>query len=356
MVGASNPMTAGGLDHGGRTGRPDVAMFATQTYGAADPNEYVSLIRGGRVELIVAQRGVFDASLTQVDLGKLWMQRGRESRPLTFRVVTAADRGFFYFLASPQPPVTVLSSSIEHSDLGLLTPGEALCVRSTTPCEWAAMSLPIEEYRRYGAILTGKEVPYDMQQVLRPLPSRLARLRRLHHATVELAETAPEVLRYPDAARGLQQHLIEAAFGTVADADNQVSVSGHRRQRVIARFEALIEANPDRALFLTEVCEAIGVTERTFRNCCHQDLGMTPTRYLLLRRLHQAHWTLRISDPASATVTEVATRYGFWGLSRFSMAYRDLFQESPSETLKKPSGKTLQEKKAPVTLKFSESV
>jgi len=123
----------------------------------------------------------------------------------------------------------------------------------------------------------------------------------------------------------------------------------------MARFEALIEANPDQALFLTEVCEAIGVTERTFRNCCQRDLGMSPSRYLSLRRLHQAHWALRMADAANATVTEVATRYGFWELSRFSMAYRELFAESPSETLRRPSGGRLHHKTDPVALAFSES-
>jgi len=314
-------------------------MFATASYLASDPDEYANLIRGSRVEVVTSQRGVFDASVTRVNLGELWMQRGRESLARTFRAVTPADRVILWFLTSPQPPVTILCSPIENSDLALLTPGEAACWRSIAPCEWASMSLPTEEFRRHGASLTGKEVlSHDIQQVLRPSPTLLARLRRLHRATVDLAETAPEVVRHPDAARGLQQHLIEAAFGAFADGNDQGSIPGHRRQRIMARFEALIEANPDRALFLTEVCEAIGVTERTFRNCCQQDLGMSPARYLSLRRLHQAHWALRNGpDAASATVTEVATRHGFWELGRFSMAYRELFAESPSETLRWPS-------------------
>jgi AraC-like DNA-binding protein len=312
----------------------NVAMFATRRYSASDPDEYAGLIRGGRVEVIVSQRGLFDASVARVDLGELWMQSGRENLPRTFRTVVAADRAFLVFLACPQPPVNILSSPIEHNDLVLIRPGEALSSRSVGPCEWAGMSLPKEQFHRFGAILTGKEIlPQDVKQVLRPLQPRLARLRRLHRAAVDLAETAPEVVSHLDAARGLQQHLIEAAFSAASDADDPISVPGHRRQRIMTRFETLIEANPDRALFLTEVCEAIGVTERTFRNCCQRDLGMSPTRYLTLRRLHLVHCSLRMADPAT-TVTEIATRYGFWELGRFSMAYHELFQESPSETLR----------------------
>jgi len=144
-------------------------MFATASYRASDPDEYASLIRGARVEVVASQRGVFDASVTRVNLGELWMQRGRESLARTFRAVTPADRVILWFLASPQPPVTILSSPIESSDLALLTPGEAACWRSIAPCEWASMSLPTAEFRRYGASLTGREVlSHDIQQVLRP--------------------------------------------------------------------------------------------------------------------------------------------------------------------------------------------
>ena len=62
---------------------------------------------------------------------------------------------------------------------------------------------------------------------------------------------------------------------------------------------------------------------------------MSPKQYLLLRRMQLARWALRAASPEATTVTELATRYGFWQLGRFAVEYRALFGETPSATLQR---------------------
>ena len=102
------------------------------------------------------------------------------------------------------------------------------------------------------------------------------------------------------------------------------------------RFRRAVEENPDQALYIPELCQAIGVSDRTLRICCQEHLGMSPERYLLLRRMHLARRAMRESAPTGTTVTEVATRYGFWQFGRFAGEYRSLFGELPSTTLGHP--------------------
>jgi AraC-like DNA-binding protein len=64
---------------------------------------------------------------------------------------------------------------------------------------------------------------------------------------------------------------------------------------------------------------------------------MGPIRFLTLRRMHLAHRALLRADPSKSTVTRIVTDHGFWELGRFSVAYRALFGESPSETLQRPA-------------------
>jgi transcriptional regulator GlxA family with amidase domain len=101
------------------------------------------------------------------------------------------------------------------------------------------------------------------------------------------------------------------------------------------RFRRVIEENPERALYIPDICRAIGVADRTLRLCCQEQLGMEPKHYLLLRRMHLVRRVLRQAAPDATNVTDVATRYGFWELGRFAGVYQSLFGETPSVTLRR---------------------
>ncbi|MFM8885114.1 MAG: helix-turn-helix domain-containing protein, partial [Chthoniobacterales bacterium] len=65
--------------------------------------------------------------------------------------------------------------------------------------------------------------------------------------------------------------------------------------------------------------------------------GVAPHAYVLRRRLNQARNVLLREDAAERTVTEIALGLGFSELGRFSVRYREMFGESPSETLRRRS-------------------
>ena len=94
-------------------------------------------------------------------------------------------------------------------------------------------------------------------------------------------------------------------------------------------------ANPDQPLHMAELSAQVGASYWILRDCCLEYLGMSPKRYLWLRRMHLARWALRSADGERTTVTEIPSDYGFWEFGRFSVAYRSLFGELPSATLRR---------------------
>lgn len=90
---------------------------------------------------------------------------------------------------------------------------------------------------------------------------------------------------------------------------------------------------PEETLNLVELADVAGVSLRQLQQAFRAFTGMPPAQWLRLRRLNGARRDL-LRD-SGVTVAEVAMRWSFWHLGRFSESYRQLFKEFPSETLKR---------------------
>jgi AraC-like DNA-binding protein len=189
---------------------------------------------------------------------------------------------------------------------------------------------------RYGGALTGK--PFSepaAARILRPAARDAARLRRLHAQACRLAEARPKVLAHPEAARAIEQGLIHALVTCLAAKTRDDGAARRHHTRIMVRFEEVLADHPNRQLHLPELCALIGVSDRTLRSCCAEFLGISPSRYMLLRRLQAARIALRGADPATASVAEIASGCGFTELGCFAVIYRTTFGESPSTTLRR---------------------
>ncbi|WP_218002652.1 AraC family transcriptional regulator [Nocardia brevicatena] len=85
---------------------------------------------------------------------------------------------------------------------------------------------------------------------------------------------------------------------------------------------------------LADLTVVAGVSARTVQNHFLRHLGRTPIQYIRDVRLRGARGDLLHPTSPEPTVTDVATSWGFYNLGRFSALYRELFGESPSETLR----------------------
>lgn len=84
---------------------------------------------------------------------------------------------------------------------------------------------------------------------------------------------------------------------------------------------------------VVEICRRVGVSERSLQYAFLAYVNCSPQAYLRMCRLNRVRATLRAADPRLTTVTDVATRFGFFHLGRFAQNYRRVFGELPSATL-----------------------
>jgi AraC-like DNA-binding protein len=302
-----------------------------------DPDAYHAAIRDADEKGIIIERGNFRADWTGVRLGRLSLQRGEESLPrLSYSAIDPKVFGIV-FPTCPGPSVHVHGLETSLGEIIVYRRGSAGYDRSSAACQWGAITLAHEDIAAAGEAIIGRELTAPpLTCRIRPPPPLLSRLLNLHKAAGHLARTAPDLLAKSEIVRALDHAFVDAMVACLAVGDPVDDPSAYRHHsRVMQRLEEFLQANAEGPSYMAEVCAAVGVSYPTLRTCCQEHLGMSPKRFLLLRRMHLARRALLKARPETTTVTEVATNFGFWELGRFSVAYRSLFGESPSTALRR---------------------
>jgi AraC-like DNA-binding protein len=185
-----------------------------------------------------------------------------------------------------------------------------------------------------------------------------------HALTAELQARRPDEVRrhlgrvsMPELAPGERRVLLAAASELVratepgTDARQQAVAEGRFIERMVdlmlrdAEFrapgalamarasdlEGWIDAHLGEPITMGTLCRIAGVGERCLQKSFLCRRGISPMRYVTERRLLAAHrW---LSDGSHVgTVTAAGLQFGFSHLGRFSLAYRDMIGESPSQT------------------------
>ncbi|WP_136624109.1 AraC family transcriptional regulator [Bradyrhizobium centrolobii] len=314
-------------------------MALSRVFSFADPSACQTVIRFADLALYPTAKGRFHAGITLVGINRLWMQRFHVSLPQVNTVAVKPGRTSIGFLTERH------SSPFLHCGLEVL-PGDIIVnrfdvvhQRSDANLHYGTISLSMDDLDAAAETIIGRELPKPPhQRISRPDSAVMLRLLKLHRSVGQLAHDTPDVLDIPEVGRALENELIHVMVRCLAEgAAVEPSTGSRRHDTIVARFEEFLETHTDRPLYLTEICAAIGVAERTLRASCEEHLGMGPIRYLTLRRMHLVRRALVRSDPSKATVTQIVTNHGFWELGRFSVAYRRLFGEAPSDTLRHPA-------------------
>lgn len=308
----------------------------TQTF--VDPDDYAAAFGYARVNLTIMGAGDFTARLTRLKLQHLEVYWCRESLSRIAYISLPPERVVMSFPLSGASPLFG-GSALRNGNIALHRRAERLHQRSNGVCQWGMMLFSAKQLADCGEALTGQPITSPrVTRVLRPPRSETLRFRSLFRHACHLADIGRNLIGRPEVARALEQEMLHAVVHCLA-ADNadDIAKTRHRHAAVMERFEEVLTEHIDWKLNMQTLCAEVGVAERTLRMCCAEVLGISPTRYLLLRRLNRARAALRRADPSTATVAEVARNNQFLEFGRFAVTYRSIFGESPSTTLQRNS-------------------
>ena len=96
-----------------------------------------------------------------------------------------------------------------------------------------------------------------------------------------------------------------------------------------------IRLRPDERITIEDLARELRVTERTLLRGFRQYLKIGVKQYLITRQLNLVRRAIRENCTDVAQVTAAMADYGVTEFGRFSVRYKELFGETPSDTLQK---------------------
>jgi AraC family transcriptional regulator, ethanolamine operon transcriptional activator len=170
-------------------------------------------------------------------------------------------------------------------------------------------------------------VPSSVQ----PLGSRPS-VERFRRAMWQ-ASVHPEVF---DHARPMSE-LLAAAVDVLADTDSTSAVERRRldSRKIVVACVDFVETTGRHQPSMTELRRAACASESRVRQAFVEILDAPPTQYFQYRLLSRLRDELLLADPERDTVTRIASSLGVTQLGRIAGRYRRLFDELPSDTLRR---------------------
>lgn len=223
--------------------------------------------------------------------------------------------GDVFLAAQPGQPCTV---SIHHAHADLAV------VDSSLADQVAAAALGSDQPVRF----TGD----------RAVSAQAARSWKRAYAYLrEQATTDPELASEPLIAANAARMLVAVTLTTFPNT-TMTSADDSTQQdaaAVVARQAVtFIDEHAGQDISAADIAAAVHVSTRALQAAFRRHLDTTPMSYLRRVRLARVRHQLQVADPATATVTAIASRWGFTSASRFTAYYRAVYGELPSETLR----------------------
>lgn len=304
----------------------------------SDCEGFKDLVKHDDVEITQVQPGRFANSVSLIPLEHMMFRYGKKATP--WISTGAAEPGHISLLVDLNYRILPIINGMRQEGrpfVQLYGGGAEHCTVAHDPGEFAFVPIPIpileQALQRLGIdvlpVSSGRMTAIHADdETFRQLNDTFQGLRTS-------AENSPELFLSQEVRRTVERELLTRLALVIERAGSTPVYSQPRnvRMSVLRKAREFLDAKAHTPVYLAELCGAVGVPERTLRDTFQTMLGVSPLKYLQLRRMRQARATLQQANKDTHSVKSIALDNGFWELGRFAVEYKRLFGESPSETL-----------------------
>lgn len=215
-------------------------------------------------------------------------------------------------------------------DALIITPNSGFASEYSEDCRKLLIKIPVDflqqTAREFGYLSCVDPIRFDFEKCVFPTSGPVFNLLNdiLEQGSDVLSERA--LLYYTK----LLGNAILSTFNSNVSTSSSLYSHQHRHIDRI-RDHVLNHITDDIAI--EELASLCQISRKSLYNLFERETGITPSAYVRRLKLESVHSELS-SNLDIRNVTEVALKYGFTNLGRFSAQYREHIGELPSETLR----------------------
>ncbi len=304
-----------------------------------DVDDFAQTTRAWNLDIHQLERGSFKGDLLQFGTGNTMVSHA-EIYPDTYqRGEPPQGLRTFCVLADPLSHVNWRHKKVSANAVMAFPPGTELDVVSqggklevftlSFSDEILAVVSESVGFHNVDKLLNGKDVIAVKPQVMTELRRFLHRIRRR-------LKDVPTILETASLNDELEFDMTRNLLATLSCSRAKMPQPSKRmRDIALKRVEDFLIAFPHSPHTVRDICQVASVSERTLEYAFKERFGISPKSFLLVLRLNGVRRLLKDANTISTTITDLASRWGFWHMSQFAADYRRFFGELPSATFKK---------------------
>jgi AraC-like DNA-binding protein len=251
-------------------------------------------------------------------------------------MVSESRWGLGLLLASNGPAVA--RSKYDVGDLAFIAPGQERHTKFQDSTRYFVAMIDPQELQ---AVLASQPGAYDeeLQRHRRSLSvvsaapaiagANVAQMQPLLDALIEHGPAMSD-----DTVEFYKRNILELLTAPIRDAVNYQGAQPLSADLLVRQVDRYIIDAGTRPIHISELCERFNVHRRKLHRAFDEILGIPPITFLRRKRLGDVHAALQ-TDRHDVTVRQIAIEHGFLELGRFAAAYRRMFGELPSTTLRR---------------------
>lgn len=324
---------------------PSSITLPFKRLAAREIDDLAQFMKHVDIELIQLGRAKSLSILTQVFFENINLQVGNYGAAYISNATTDRERKGLVFKINSDYPTTCNGYEIDSRSFMYYGENADHLAINKGPCRWIYITYKPD---------------YLEESLLEPLRAELGtrrgqspRLRceeqrsldslyEIVNEIVDLVNSNPLIFHNKDITKGMEWSLLDCQMlvlsNTLYSVDKNADRGKKSHESIIRQSIDFLRSNSYEPIHVLDLCSALNVGMRTMYHAFREFYGISPIRYLRLLRYAKARGDLVKAAPERTTVTDIAAKWHFWHFGRFSVEYKSLYGESPSETLNKSIG------------------